>query len=110
MKVSPFPNIKCNNHEITGRNQLIIIWTRNIDKSRTKNGIKRRTHIDKSRRTNEIRCKKIIIEVKHGMESVEEDTLIEVGQRTKSNAKETTLIIEGCIKKSIKVLEGISYS
>lgn len=46
------------------------------------------------------------------MESDEEDTLIEVGQRTKLNVKETTLIIKGCIKKLIEEheLEGISYS
>jgi len=46
------------------------------------------------------------------MESNEENTLIEVGQRTKSDAKETTLIIKGCKKKSIDEheLKGISYS
>jgi hypothetical protein len=46
------------------------------------------------------------------MELYEEDTLIEVGQKTKLDVKKTTLIIEGCIKKSIEEheLEGISYS
>jgi hypothetical protein len=46
------------------------------------------------------------------MESDEEDTLTEVGQITKSNVEETTLIIEGCIKESIEEheSEGISYS
>jgi hypothetical protein len=43
---------------------------------------------------------------------LDDNTLIKVGQITKSNVKNTTLIIEGCIKKSIEKHEpeGISYS
>jgi hypothetical protein len=46
------------------------------------------------------------------MESYEKNTLTTIGQRIKLDVEETTLIIEGCIKKSIEEheLEGISYS
>jgi hypothetical protein len=78
MKVCPFPNIGSSNHEITGCNQLTIIWTRNTDKGRTKNGIKCKRHTDRNKRENKIKCKRHNNKGRIGNGSNEEDTLIEL--------------------------------
>jgi hypothetical protein len=91
---------------------LIIKWTKNTDIGRKNNGIKCKTHTNNSRTENGIRCRRHINpgRIKNGIKWKKH--IDKVGQRTKSNVEETTLIIEGCIKKSIEEheLEGISYS
>jgi hypothetical protein len=55
-RVYPFPNIRSSNNEIIGSSLLIIIWTRNTNRGKIKNGVKCKTHIDRSRRENIIKC------------------------------------------------------